>query len=181
MNLRALNAQAVELDRGIAQLMELHATGGAYHELLERFSVVHFQYAQLQDQLRSALKHWVVHPRSVDEALARGMSNGLLSPKLSPEVERGEQELLRKAKEEGAEYEQLLARVEHVNKVVDFLTATTAGADGRGVLGPGSQARKAILAVERGLGTKAQVRVQEQGQSDPEAQAFLASLASFHP
>ena len=160
-------------------LLELHQKAD-YDVLVDKFSVAQWQYSNALDQLRASLKHWVVHPKLVDEALARGLQNGMLSPKALPEQEAEDDALVEASKREGLGYESLQAQMEHVDGIIDFLSgAGTEG--GAGVLGPNSRERRAIRPPQHELGTEIQARVAVKVRRDPAVDAFLGDLANVHP
>ncbi len=183
---------AKELDKTLAKLAEdlqrgAGGPGGGGEipgELLDIFALAQFQYSQLAEHLSRhapALKHWVVYAARVDEALARGLHNGLLSPKLLVEMEEEREAFAAAARAQGATFESLSERLEHVNGIAKFLTRAPSekepAAEGEGALGPQSKARALILPPKRTL-EDAKDPVEAKKQRTP-ADAFLQWAAAL--
>ena len=187
---------AKELDKTLAKLAEdlqrgAGASGGGGvgggeipGELLDVFALAQFQYSQLAEHLgrhAPALKHWVVHAARVDESLARGLHNGLLSPKLLVEMEEEREAFAAAARAQGATFESLSEHLEHVNGIAKFLTRASTdkepSAEGEGALGPQSKARALILPPKRIL-EDAKDPVEAKKQRTP-ADAFLQRAAAL--
>eukprot|EP00887_Chlorella_sp_A99_P004670 scaffold4.g4670.t1 len=89
MNLAQLRARAEDLRRTLDQLIHLLQFAPerlSWSDVLDRLTVVNVQYQQLQAQLRPMLRHWVAHPKSVNQANATVLPI-MLATKLLPEQE----------------------------------------------------------------------------------------------
>ncbi|GAB4823927.1 hypothetical protein N2152v2_010973 [Parachlorella kessleri] len=152
MNLAALRSRAEEVKRSIdrmIQALQFAADRLQWSDALEQFSVLNVQHQYLVDQLRPLLKHWVVHPRSVNQSNA-ALLPIMLATKLLPEMEEEEAALLEGQRHQLGDMDiagQLLAvgeQTELFNRALDALTQHTP--QSQGLLDPKGPRRKELAA-----------------------------------
>ena len=152
-------------------------------ELLDRFSLAQFQFSQLVGSVSrhaSTLKYWVVHAARVDEGLARGLHNGLLSPKLLVEMEKQREGYMARARDQGTTFEVISEAAEYINGTTRYLTHPPAkgeGAAGEGILAPQSQLRAQVRPPKRVL-QDAKDNLQKKKQRTP-LDAFLQRASAL--
>lgn len=128
LNLSAILSKAEDLQRSIAEVtmaLQRGALGVTWADVLKKFAVISVLYQSLRDQLRSLLKHFVVHPKMIDNAELAAVLPHMLATKLLPEMDVEQAEL--KAEHMPAvtatevKFEQLTEAVDRLNSLLDKL------------------------------------------------------------
>lgn len=150
MNLSALRNRAEDLRRSIDRLihtMQFAADRLQWADTLEQYAVMNVQYQYLMDQLRPLLKHWVAHPKSVNQSNAPLLPI-MLATKVLPEMEAEEAALLQALPLQGgdpkAQLPAIVDQTEVFNSALDRLTLHTPPSSHPGPLDPRGGRRKEL-------------------------------------
>lgn len=176
MNLAAVEARALDLQRSLDEMLTgltHNARNISWADTLDRFSVLNVQFQHLSGQLRPLAKHYIAHPKAVDQdpAAARVLPI-MLATKLVPDLEcRRAAHLDAHRRQAGnasasAQYDSLLEATERFNAGIERLTgppaatATGVAPEAVGLLHVTGTFRRNIASIGRPTGAKAGINTQ---------------------
>uniref|UniRef100_A0A7S0N2P1 Mediator of RNA polymerase II transcription subunit 8 n=1 Tax=Pyramimonas obovata TaxID=1411642 RepID=A0A7S0N2P1_9CHLO len=123
MNLAAVRTNAEHLQKAMQRTMkqvEHNAGNLTWQDMIGQFAVLNVQFFILTKEFRPLLRHYVVHPNSVNAEVAAELPV-LLSTKLLPEMEHEEAALLKQyqrnvlGQDIGTQCENLQKKIDHHN------------------------------------------------------------------
>lgn len=171
MNLAAVEARALDLRRCLDEMLTgltRNAHNISWPDTLDRFAVLNVQFQHLHSQLRPIAKHYIAHPRAVEQdPSASQILPIMLATKLLPDLESSRAAHLeahfRQAGTASASvhYDSLLEATEKFNAGIDRLckphssSKSGADSDSAGLLHHSAAIRRAIAAIGRPTGAKA--------------------------